>query len=54
MLAKPFGWGAHKNIAPPVLVEVWAARQRRPTGGAGYPAGTKAMCWRPDDFWFIN
>jgi hypothetical protein len=30
MLAEPWGY-AHENIAPLVLVEVWAARQRRPT-----------------------
>jgi len=23
-------------------------------GGAGYPAGTKAKCWRLDDFRFID
>jgi len=30
MLAEPWGY-ARQNIAPLVLVEVWAARQRRPT-----------------------
>ena len=30
MLAEPWGY-ARENIAPLVLVEVWAARQRRPT-----------------------
>jgi hypothetical protein len=30
MLAEPWGY-ARENIAPLVPVEVWAARQRRPT-----------------------
>jgi hypothetical protein len=30
MLAEPWGY-ARENIAPLVLVEIWAARQRRPT-----------------------
>jgi hypothetical protein len=34
MLAEPWGY-ARQNIAPLVLVEVWAARQRPPYLGGG-------------------